>query len=435
MSGYFESGEPPPSHIDQPPVPIGQPAGVPDPSTGPAFPAPDGSLSSPLPDWSPAVDGGAPKGSLSMRTRVVMVAVALSVVAAVGVVAASVGSRAGGVHAALASVSSSPTLKVVISAHTTLPQAQAVVSQYSVAVTVTSENGHQPLSGSDGVDDYEVSVLRGGVDVCDVIMVGETIYLRVNLQAIDPSTYTSEEHSLLGDVPPGSAHNLAVALLSDRWVGVDETTIESIEKSLGEASTAPATTAKSDHLRNVFTLSFAQAWDAWASIHQLSSSNGVTRYSVKVPVQHFVSTFFNDVKGAILKAVPSAEAGTASMGLNAASSAIDRIPAALELPITLSVTNGSLTGVDISYDGNSVNLAISHPAVGVTAPAGAEMITTSMIHSLLGHYGLCPPVAAGSGAGSGSPSCMPTLRLPGSSSTSSTSSTSSGSSQAAYGVS
>jgi hypothetical protein len=109
MSGYFEGGEPSPSHIDQPQVP----------------------------DWSPTSDSGAPKRSLSMRTRVVMVAVALSVVAAVGVVA-SASSSAGSVHAALATVSSSPTLKVIISARTTIPQEEAQLSQYSVAVMVTS---------------------------------------------------------------------------------------------------------------------------------------------------------------------------------------------------------------------------------------------------------------------------------------------------------
>jgi hypothetical protein len=253
-------------------------------------------------------------------------------------------------------------------------------------------------------------------------MVGHTIYVRVDFEAIDPSSYQSEVRSLLSKVPAGSAHTLASALLSDRWIGIDETTIESVEKSLGGPSPSPASTVKSDNLRNAFTMSFAQSWDAWASIHRLSSSNGVTEYSVKVPVEHFLSSFFNDVKGAILEAVPSAEAGTARMGLKAASSAIDRIPAALELPITLSVTHGSLTGVAITYHGNSVDLAISHPSVGVVAPAGAEMVTTSMIHSLLGDYGLCPPVAAGSGAGSGSPSCIPTLPISGISSTSSVSS-------------
>jgi hypothetical protein len=131
----------------------------------------------------------------------------------------------------------------------------------------------------------------------------------------------------------------------------------------------------------------------------------VTRYSVKLPVQHFVSTFFKDIRSAVLKALPSADMATARSVLNSGSSAINRIPAGLEIPMTLQVTNGSLTGVEITYKGDSVDLEISHPTVGVTTPPGALMITTSMIHSLLGDYGDCVPVAGVAGAAGGSSSC------------------------------
>ena len=93
----------------------------------------------------------------------------MSVVVAFGVIA-TVTSKVSGVRAALASVFASPTLKVVMSAHPANPQEQTTVSQYSVALTVTSQNGRQPLSGSDGVDDYEVSVLRGSTDLADLII-------------------------------------------------------------------------------------------------------------------------------------------------------------------------------------------------------------------------------------------------------------------------
>jgi len=322
-------------------------------------------------------------------------------------VIATMNSNEGGVHAALTSVFSSPTVKVVISAHTTNLQEQAAVARYSVALTVTSENGRQPLSGSDGSDDYELSVLRGGVDLGDVMVVDHAVYARVNLQAIDPSSYESELQSVAANVQLGSARSLALAFLHDQWIGIEASTIGSFVKSLGVSAKQPKTNVNVDGLRNAFTLSFAQSWDAWASIRQLSSSNGVTEYSVKLPVQHFVSTFVKDIKGAVLKALPSADTSAARVELNAASSAIGRIPAGLEIPVALWVTNGSLTRLDVSYKGDSVDLAISHPSVGVTAPAGAQMITTSMIRSLIGGSGIAsissvPGIAGISGSSSNS---------------------------------
>ena len=49
--------------------------------------------------------------------------------------------------------------------------------------------------------------------------------------------------------------------------------------------------------------------------------------------------------------------------------------------MTLWVTNGSLSRLDIAYNGDSLDLAISHPAVGVAPPAGASMLTASVIRS------------------------------------------------------
>ncbi|HKH88691.1 MAG TPA: hypothetical protein VKA05_07700, partial [Acidimicrobiales bacterium] len=161
MSEYWEGD-------GQAPVPNAESPASPEQAASAAYLAPD--LSLPVEDGpSPMTDAEVPAPRRSLRKRVMAVAAVMSVVVAFSVVA-TINARVGGVRAALASVFSSPTLKVVISAHTTDLQEQSAVSQYSVAVTVTSQNGSRPLSGSDGVDDYEVSVLRGGTDLGDLII-------------------------------------------------------------------------------------------------------------------------------------------------------------------------------------------------------------------------------------------------------------------------
>jgi hypothetical protein len=373
-------------------------------------PAPDISLSLPGNDTpvAAAADGfsGAPAPSArprSRRNRIVLVGVVLSVVAAFGIVS-GINSRESGIRAALASVFSSPSLRVVFTAQTTNPTEQATISQYSVVLSVTSENGHAPLSGSDAADEYEVSVMRGGVDLADVIVADQALYARVNLQAISASAWQSAEQSIANMQLSQADEALARAVLNDQWVGVDDSTLKSIEQSLGSALPTSDSTVNFDNLRNAFTLSFAQSWDAWASIHQVSSSNGTTEYSVKLPVQHFVSTFFNDVKGAVLTDLPVADAPIAHVMVTSLSSAISKIPAGLEIPMTMWVANGSLDRLLITYKGDSLNLAISHPAEGVTVPSGAFMITAAMIKSFLSDA-LCSSMSASAGAGAPAASC------------------------------
>jgi hypothetical protein len=129
----------------------------------------------------------------------------------------------------------------------------------------------------------------------------------------------------------------------------------------------------------------------------VSSSNGTTEYSVKLPVQHFVSTFFNDVKGAVLKDLPAADASIAHVMVTSLTSAISKIPTGLKIPMTMWVVNRSLDRLVIAYRGDSLNLAISHPAEGVTAPSGAFMITSAMIKSFLSDA-LCSSMSSGSSA-------------------------------------
>jgi hypothetical protein len=224
--------------------------------------------------------------------------------------------------------------------------------------------------------------------------------VRVDVEAIDPSAYESELRSLVTELPPGPTYDLAVAFLRHKGVGIDGSTIGSLVKSFEHGTVQRPATVKVDKIQSVFTLSFAQAWDAWTSSRQLSSDNGVSEYSVKVPVEHFFATYLSDVRGTLLKDLPSSDAALARVGLKSLSSTVKAIPAGLEIPITLWVTNGSLSRVEVTYKGDSVNLAISHPAVGVTAPSGAAMVTISMLRSLLGNIGLSgsSPLSGSAGA-------------------------------------
>ena len=67
--------------------------------------------------------------------------------------------------------------------------------------------------------------------------------------------------------------------------------------------------------------------------------------------------------------------------------------------MTMWVTNGSLSRLQVSYDGYSVNLAFSHPTVGVSAPQGAYMITKATLESLLDEALGCTAGSASTNSG------------------------------------
>ncbi len=390
MSGHWEKwgGDGEPAE-----VPAGQLPGAPGGEEPPVTTVPD------VP--SPAV-AGAPEVTATSRPilkRVIAAGVALTVVAVFGVVL-SFNSRADSVKAAFSTVFSSPSLRVVFSARSTSPREQAVVGRYTVVLTMTSKSAGRSLSAAGGRQAYELSVLRGRVDLGDIVVEPNAAYARLNLRAIEPDAYASGIRAL-ADLPPGADRNVVSGLVEDKWVGVSDSTVSSLEKSLDHKLPGSIAPAKLANLRGAFTLSFAQSWDAWTSIHRVSSVNGVTEYSVKLPVRHFVSAFLKDMRGTVEKDLPAQYLTVVSRELDAAPAAIDRIPAGLEIPMTLSVVNGSLTRLVILHKGDTIALSISHPTLGVSAPRSAVMVTGPMVRTLFGSY-------LGS-AGSGLP-LMPDLR-------------------------
>src|ERR1700689_3324330 len=244
----------------------------------------------------------------STRRRLILVGVVVSVVAAFGVVAAGAFSRQQTFHTAFPSLFGSPTLKVVFSAQMSDRHLEATVADYSVALTVTSENGSQPLSGSDSHDDFEVSVLRSGVDLGDFIVANGGVYEKFDLQAISPSEFRRAIQSMNQKIPAGPPNAVAQAFLNDGWVGVDDATVA----SLVGGRNAKSAGSSFDSDRNAAALSFAQSWDMWASIHEVSSVGGTTEYSLNMPVREFVATFTQHLASALAKQVPSLRRDLAS---------------------------------------------------------------------------------------------------------------------------
>ncbi len=346
-----------------------------------------------------AASAAAPVGP-TRRVRRVVIGVTMVLTIAIAATIIGAFSQVDAVHAALASVFQSSTLKVDFTAHEAgQASSAATISQYTLQVEVTSENGSAPLSGSAGVDDFEISVLRQGVDLGDVVVADHAVYVRLDLAEIDPNGYANLQQSVTQRTEGGPGAAVAQAFLNDQWVGVDDSIIESLDKSIDPKALPQPT--QSTSLRNSFATSFAQSWDTWASIHEVSSTDGTTEYTMSLPVREFVGTFVEDLHTALGKELPSS-----ARLVDDASRLIGDIPSNLTIPITMWVTNGVLTQLDLSYKGNSLDLAISHPVVGVSPPTGATMLTNSDISGLLGDYGLCySGNEGGSAAGAAKSTC------------------------------
>ncbi len=323
-------------------------------------------------------DETAAKAPRSIRRRVILAGVAASVLVAFGIVSVGAFSRQDTVRSALASLFGSPTLKVVFS----LPRSDAYpkLAGYSLALTVTSENGSEPLSGSDAADAVELSLFQGSNDVVDVIVADGVVYGRLDLEALSPSSYESASQSILKQVGSGAAYTLAEAAINGGWVGVDDATIGSYLKNSDVRSTGPSLATD----RNAAAMSFAQAWDALASMQEVSSANGTTEYSIDIPARVFVSSFVEHLQAALAKDVPNIK-----NDISLDSFAVRAIPASVDIPLDMWVSGGSLTAVDVSYKSKSLDMAISHPSVGVTAPTNAVMVTSDIVTTLENDYNTC----------------------------------------------
>jgi len=336
------------------------------------------------PDIVPKVNSALERHVRRRRTRIVAV-VALAAVVTVGAVAIPAQfRRANTVRNALGSVFSSSTvqftLSVTPSGHTTqTPPGQPSpllpndsLQNYSVQVTVTNPTGG-PVSDAADSDSIEVSVLRGTTDLGDLMVADGAAYLHLNLDGLFGANAPSEVSSWdqLAQRNPSLA--FLSTLAAGGWVGITESAIDSYVTSRGNTPPSPVDIGG---LRSSFALSFAQSWDVWTSVKQVSTVNGVTEYSLTLPVRNFLGSVLTDVTSQLEKTIPSAQRLIPELV-----SDIDRISQSTTIPMQMWVQDGSMTKLSILHGSEALVIDVAHPGVGVTPPAGATMITVADIQS------------------------------------------------------
>lgn len=365
------------------------------------------------PDISPKVNSALRRQVRRRRSRGLAV-VALAAVVTVGaVVIPAQFSRANTVRNALGSLFSSSTVQFTLSVTssvdtsstttTATPEAGQApgggsvgtafyvdnpLSKYSLQVTVTNPTGG-PVSDAADADNIEISVLKGTTDLGDFMVADGAAYLRLNIQALfgNPQSEISSWDQL-------AQKNPSLAFLSTLaaggWVGITESSIDDYVTSRGGKAPSPVDVGS---LRSSFALSFAQAWDVWTSVKQLSTANGVTEYSLTLPVRNFLGSMLADVTSQLEKTVPSAQRVIPDLTRD-----IDSISASLTIPMLMWVQGGSMTKLQISHGTSSLVIDVAHPGAGVTPPAGATMITIGDIQSWFGSaFGMCSTSSTVSG--------------------------------------
>jgi hypothetical protein len=323
------------------------------------------------------------------RGRTVVAGVAILLVTAAVAIPLSM-EQAQTVSAAVSGVFAQSTVRFAFSASVKSPGPGGTdlgpqdLRSYSVVVEITNPTGG-PVSAEGSSDAMEISLLHGTTDLGDVLLAGGAFYLRLNTTAIDQIEQGSD--SVVGSVlgPDfGSTLNRAAnkrpalawlhTVVNGGWIGIEESAVEQYVKQVDPHPAAASINESA--LRSAFTLSFAQAWDAWESTHVVSTTSGVTEYSVSLPVRDFLGTFLAHLETQLESSVPSAERLVPTLR-----KAIDEIPASLAIPVQLWIDNGTLIKVAVSYHGTTVSVGISHPSVGVSAPSGATMITIADIRA------------------------------------------------------
>lgn len=334
-----------------------------------------------LPTLGDAATGSTPPSRrLRWRTRTRIAAVVLATVAlAVAVVVPVELSGISTVAGAASGVFSRPTVRFVLTESGT-----PALRGYAVALTIASPTG-RAVSKDAARDTAEISVLHGATDLADFLVTNRAIYLRIDARGIDQlaaSDGASVNLVHLLDKAAGRRPELSYLrqLAAGGWVGMRlaplERYLKQAERHLGLSSSGVH--SKVSRVDSAFKLSLAEAWDAWATLHVVRRGNTSTEYAVKLPVRNFVRSFASSFEGQLARIVPRSKSAFPTLNR-----AIERIPAGFKLPIDLWIAGGSLVKVAVSYHGQTLTVAITHPSVVVTNPPGATYITVRQIEALI----------------------------------------------------
>lgn len=254
------------------------------------------------------------------------------------------------------------------------------MNPYSTVVTVSSLGG-RPLDAEGVRSDVEISLMRGGNDLADVLVADRALYVRLGIRQIDERERTAgTNRSLASLLDFLSEQGLRLAfvrvLASGGWVRLSPRSSSPLLARLTAGS--PATSARPLSGRTSGSLGHALAvsWDEYVSARAHVVSSSETVYSVAVPVRAFLSSLVSNLGGR------GGAAATSSLAL--LGQLEERVSPSLAVPLTLQADDGSLVEAALSVHGLTVRAAISHPAP-LAVPAGARAVSSIEVRALLSY--------------------------------------------------
>jgi hypothetical protein len=316
----------------------------------------------------------APKSGWRSPVRIAAVTTALAVVVAAAIVIPMKLTSARSVSAAMGGVFQSSTVGFSLS--TSAPQLGA----YSLDLILASSKGG-PVSQAKHLES-DLSIVDNGALLAEMRETEAGLFVRLNpYQLSHSSAFGMQGSRFLRRLHQIASRHRRFAFLGQladgRWVGIKRQALHRFDRRLLHRLGLPLRPAKSRRLAKEVGTSFGQAWDEWASLHQVSSQNGTTEYSVELPVRSFATSLVHSLSKDVTKSLPA-------LGnlFGNASSALSRIPAAEKLPVDLWIAGGELTKVSVSAKGQSLTAAISHPP----APTTPSSVTYVKLRGLLGGF-------------------------------------------------
>jgi hypothetical protein len=326
------------------------------------------------------LQGIGPAPARSRRVRRVAVAGAAAVVlAAFAVVVHDAASARSSVQRALSSLFDEPTLQVSIATTTggcyaPYPAPKCVASQYRTVLTVSSENG-QPLAGNDGSEEFELSIFKGSDDVGDLVIADGAVYARLGVDQLSQADYSSALRSLEARVT-GDALLVAQRFVTGGWVEMSDGSVKTAAGRQGSTTGSQLATLRRDAV-----MSFAQAWDTWSSLKTIPLRSGTVDYQLTMPARSFFASFANGIDNALRKDTPAMN-GLLDIG----PALVDDIKSGYDIPLSLTVIDGQLTGLDVTGTDGALLISMSHPADGVSPPSGAALMTSDDVSALEQDY-------------------------------------------------
>ena len=326
-------------------------------------------------------------------------------------------SAADTVHSALTGVFSSPTTRFDITEQNLPGVASLIGGSFSVVVTTSNDQNNQSV----GDRAVEVSVYEQSTDLADILAIGGSAYVRVDMKGISAlagPTISAEISSELGTLETRPGLGFLSDLSLGKWVGVSKATYDAVSSQLlDKLPSLPVGTSSSSlnasgvrqevkaikQLTPTIGSSFVQSVQTWLSINKKTTDE----YSAELPVRPFVASLVNKLEKPVEAALKISSISAAEV-----SKSLAEIPADLSLRANLWIESGSLTKVQAFIPRNSTYLLIgvSHPATALAAPSDATMLTGADLTAL---YEDLMPVA----------SKIPAINLPGISSVLPTSTT------------